>query len=321
MLNLRCAFVNYTPINACKRLLKEKNSRNAKPEVPRFLNVRESNRRVSWLNPYPKVLMVAENKDNETFRALELDIKEYLNNISETLPNPLSYVNLKKKGRIDLVSRVIDAGGYIEVSRRLGIPVDNREFVTPPNISTNGSFAPFLKSEDEGTSIVFGSSLEDRMKSMAESGKGSGISKSITSLSNARTIDTVPSAVELIKQNERIAPPVVDEPLIEGENLSFTILMRLGLLSLTTITAIGFGKASNGVVSPSIINASKSAASGLTFGHLLLALYSALLVAPRMRRNSTLWFIKVLLGGPLAVVELRSLGNSELFKPKRTDSN
>ncbi|KAI0564787.1 hypothetical protein FGB62_23g232 [Gracilaria domingensis] len=316
MYNYGCSFVNYLTIGTakrcfCGRQLYDVCSLAIHSSASRGTNKRIEVSRRYWSNSRHQLWMKTGNEDNETFRALELDIKTYLASLSEVMPNPLSYVNLRKAGRIDLVSRIVDAGGYIEVSKWLGVPVDETQFVPPPEVSEGERFEPFSKPDDQRASIAIGRSLEERMKSIDELANRDEPSKFVIQPPNLSRIEEVPSAAELVEQNNRIAPRVVDEPSIEGENLSLTIPMRLGLLTLTIVTALGFGKTSSFVMSSDVISTSQSVAGGLTLAHSLLAFYCALVVAPRMNRSSILWFIKVLLGGPLAVVELRSLDGLE----------
>jgi hypothetical protein len=49
---------------------------------------------------------------------------------------PLSYVSLGNAGRIDLVEPIMNAGGYISVSKRLGIPVDESYLEKPSEASS-----------------------------------------------------------------------------------------------------------------------------------------------------------------------------------------
>lgn len=49
-------------------------------------------------------------------------------------PMPLAYANLVAAGRYDLADRIGRAGGYVTVSRRLGLPID----VRPPPVGPTG---------------------------------------------------------------------------------------------------------------------------------------------------------------------------------------
>lgn len=254
-----------------------------------------------------RVLMVAEDKGDESLRTLEADIREFLSQLPDDVTNPLAYVKLRREGRLDLVSRIMDAGGYIEVSQRMGIPVDESQFVPPPK-TLQTTTEPLFQTEEQGASIAVGQSLEDKLNNIEDAMKTDSRPSGDKTRGYVR-MDDVPSADELIAQNQQISPRIVDKQPIEGEDLFLTTPIRLGLLTLASFAAIGFGRASDAVVSSDVVSLCRSIAAGLACVHCILGTYVALILAPGMKRSPSLWFVKVLLGGPLAVSQLRALKN------------
>ena len=250
------------------------------------------------------------------FRAIEKEVREYLKNCSSDEESPLSYVALKKNGRIDLVSPIMDAGGYLEVSKRLGVPVDRKytEVVAPtsafdsqPQLDTGVTF---------NASIAIGQTLEDKLGTIEDvvrnATKGERNSSDMR-VSRSATADQVPSAEELMRQNEQIVPPVVDDFLPEGERFVLTFRLRVGLVALVLATSLGFGNASAGVIDGNIVLLMQKVSEALLITHGVVAIYGAVFIARGLNRNTSLWFAKLLLGGPLGLGELRQLGSVKIL--------
>ncbi|PXF42261.1 hypothetical protein BWQ96_07980 [Gracilariopsis chorda] len=255
--------------------------------------------------PASRVSMSTEDEGDESLRALESDIREFLDLLPEDVANPLSYVKLRREGRLDLISRIMNAGGYIEVSKRMGIPVDESQFVPTPK-TFERTTEPLFQAEEQGASIAVGRNLEDKLNTIEDSMRKESRASRDKTRGYVR-MDDVPSADELIAQNQQIAPRVVDKQPIEGEDLFLTTPIRLGLLTMASFAALGFGRGSHTVVSVEIISLCRYIAAGLACAHCILGLYVVLILAPEMKRSSSLWFVKVILGGPLAVSQLRSM--------------
>lgn len=254
-----------------------------------------------------------EDKENsdESFKVLEADIREYLETRAESeeaSDSPLAYVNLRDAGRLDLVSRIMDAGGYIEVSKRVGAPVDESRYSLLPSVSVFDTASQFVKSDDFNASLAIGENLEKKFENidhMNQNSKGS-----VSPMKTSRVVrpsHDVLSGEELVRQNESLPNAIVDEKIAEGERLTLTATMRIGLLMLTGTSAAGFGRASVGVVDHTTIVWFQAIASALVFAHVTLAIYAALILAPQRNRNPYIWFTKVILSGPIGLTHMRSL--------------
>lgn len=255
----------------------------------------------------------AEISAEDAFREVESDVREYLNSCADDEKSPLAYVTLRKNGRVDLVSRIMDAGGYIQVSQRLGIPLEERFTKTLPATSAFDSQPSLSNNFDYDASIAIGKALEERLDTIEDVVKDTKPGEKGTAMRyvNAVNTDRVPSAEQIIRQNESYAPPIVDEYVPEGERMNLSFPMRIGMLSLVVSIALGFGRASQGIISEDIIQLCQRITGGLAVAHVMVGLYGGFVVAPSLRRNSLLWAAKVVLSGPLGLRELRKLGTIE----------
>lgn len=252
----------------------------------------------------------AQSEKAVSFAELEAEIREYLDSREDPGSNPLAYTNLGEAGRTDLISRIMEHGGYLEVSRRLEIPVDESDFIPPPPIrDLNKSL---FRSEDDSPSLLLGRDLEARLGAVEQVIEDSKAAENSLASSEGRrraSRQEVPTGEELRLANEQLVPPVVDEPVPEGELFALTASMRLGMLVLAAVTAVGFGRASPGVISQETITTFRSMAGALGVAHLLVSVYAGGVLAAQYNRNRFLWSVKVLLSGPIGLKYLRSLGS------------
>lgn len=244
--------------------------------------------------------------NNRAFKALEADIRDYLETCPASETSPLAYITLRKAGRVDLISRIMDAGGYITVSEKLGVPVDESQFIPPP---PTFSAAKLLDADDDyNASLAIGRDLEARLGSIEEVIKNTTDSgEPRRAESKASLFDDVPSGEELRRRNEAILPMVTDRPIPIGESFTLTPAVRIGILTLAGLSAIGFGKASQGNIADELVSTCRSLSQGLLIAHVFLGIYAGAVLAPQKRRNPSLWFAKVILGGPLGIRYLRGL--------------
>lgn len=251
--------------------------------------------------------MNAGDDVDEKFQSLESDIREYLSQLRQDASNPLSYLNLSKEGRIDLVSPIMDAGGYIAVSERLGIPVEESQFISATINTENKVPQQLFLQEDRGASLAIGSSLESKLSDIDEVMKEEDTSTSNQMISKSAIREQVPSGADLVILNRQLEPPPVAERAAEGETMALTAPLRLGILTLAVVATLGFGKTSTGIISSEFVTICRSVTVVLSCAHLLLAFYAGTSTAPQMNRNAFVWFVKVLLGGPLSFNEMRSM--------------
>lgn len=250
----------------------------------------------------------ADNDKTISFVALEAEIRQYLDGCEDPGPSPLAYTNLGEAGRTDLISRIMEHGGYLQVSRRLGVPVDESNFISPPSVPIPNT--SLFNQEDGKPSLVMGRDLEARLGTVGQVIEDSKVSGNALSSSQRRALRAgVPSGQELRSASEQFIPPVTDEPLPKGERFSLTASMRLGMVLLAAVTAVGFGRASSGVVNEDTIATCRLMAEALAVAHLAVGIYAGGVLAARYNRSRLLWSAKVLLSGPLGLQHLRSLGS------------
>jgi hypothetical protein len=124
--------------------------------------------------------------------------------------------------------------------------------------------------------------------------------------------EPVMTTEELAAIGQNVAT-VVDKPVAKGEKLTLDGSMRVGTIALVASTALGFGHATSSpagtaLLSSHVINAAQALACGLSVVHVVLAVYTALVLAPSLSRDPALWTFKVLLSGPMGLVAIRKLG-------------
>lgn len=274
-----------------------------------------------WRRPVtPQPVMVSSKPGSESapevdpdFEELASEIHDYLSSGTAPDDGPLAFVNLRRAGRTDIMSGVIRHGGSIRVAQRMGIePI---LFVPPLQAVESKTFPDFYKTET-GASLALGRDLDVRLDAINTLKNNKENATQVENVKNyARRVgDRVPSAEELVQQSKRIVPPVVDDVTPTGETLALSTAMRVGVVIIATVTALGYGRTSSGIFDIHTQLACRSLANGLLAAHVILAAYVAVLMAPQLHRSSTLWLVKVLLSGPLGFRALRALGPVEKHK-------
>lgn len=250
------------------------------------------------------------SNDPASFAELEGEIRAYLDACDDPGPNPLAYTALGAAGRTDLVSRIMEQGGYLEVSRRLGLAVDETTFILPPPVVNSGQW-DFNADVDEA-SVVVGRDLEAKLSAAEEALNGSkdGAGAPSVAGNNRRALRAgVPTAQDLRAASERLVPPVTDEVVPDGERFVLSARMRAGIVILAAVTAAGFGRASTGLVGADAIETLRLVAEALGLAHVVVAVYAGGVLAAQYKRNRVLWSAKLLLSGPLGLPDLKSLGS------------
>lgn len=253
-----------------------------------------------------------EKLDDEPISPKKL-IMDYLSS-PETSPDaPLSIDSLRREGRSDVLNALVKLGGSVAVAEQLGL--DASVFI-PSGTANTSSFPPFNDPET-GAAITLGRDLEyhlETSKALLTTSRKNETDQALRTDSvgslQRKVLDDVPTAEELLQQRreseqrlQREAPVVVPA----GETLTLSTDIRLGFVLLVATAAVGFGRASVSTIDISVVATCQALATGLLIAHILLAIYAARVVAPSRKRGPMLWFIKTLLGGPLAVRALRSL--------------
>lgn len=238
-------------------------------------------------------------------------IMDYLSSPETPTNAPLSIDSLQREGRSDVLNALVKLGGSAVVAEQLGLDIS----LFIPRATTN-SF-PKFNDPETGASITLGRDLERRIETfkaistpprendanqIPRMNKGSGPQR--------RRLDEVPTAEELLQQRLESEQQLKQKAKVivsEGETLTLSTDIRIGFILLAATAAVGFGRASTHTVDASVVAVCQALATGLLAAHVSLAFYAVGVLAPRRKRGPTLWFIKTLLGGPLAVRALRAL--------------
>lgn len=227
-------------------------------------------------------------------------------------PSPLAYLTLAAYNRKDLIEPIMNAGGYIEVSLALSIPVDKAysTYRAPLKASEIPSyFSPAVSS----TSLAFGSSRESRASAdISDLPRAGPIAPTEVPRRPGNNPGPAPvlSAAEVLSIGAGYVP-IVDDPVPEGERLALDTPMRFSIILLTAAAAAGYGRASDGVLAQSVIDALRAASSVGVIAHVVLATYAAGVLAPKLGRSRTVWGAKCLLGGVAGIKALRVFGAIE----------
>lgn len=245
----------------------------------------------------------SQSDSEREFEEFASEINNYLSSKSTPDDGPLSFEVLQRTGRSDIMSGIIKFGGSIRVAEKLRI--DPAMFMPALRAVESKTFPDFYRPET-GASLTLGRDLEARLETIDKVKQSGSTNENISSV--PRTIDNVPSAEELKRQNDSIVPRVIDEVVLPGETLSLSAEMRFGTLFLATLAALGYGHASDAVLDDHAIIVLRYFVNGLFAAHIGLSTYTGVYMAPRLKRNSFLWFIKVLLSGPFGLRSLRTLG-------------
>jgi hypothetical protein len=239
---------------------------------------------------------------------LEAKINEFLAiQRPEAETSPLSYVSLGIAGRLDLVEPIMNAGGYISVSKRLGIPVDESYLESTPS---EASSVKFDKGKDELGSLALGRGLEDRLSATAAA-ESSGASVSFMQSTSSREYkgpEPVLDSASIAAIGKDIVE-IRDDPGPNGERMSLDNKMRVGTILMVACSALAYGHASTRIFELTSIQTAKILAGSLISLHVALAAFAAAIVAPSLSRDKALWGVKVLLSGPLGLLTLYNLGD------------
>eukprot|EP00171_Calliarthron_tuberculosum_P015147 IDg15147t1 len=132
----------------------------------------------------------------------------------------------------------------------------------------------------------------------------------------SRPVDDVPDAAVLAAALRDTRDVTAATAAAAGEEREREVLtldgrMRACALLLVALAAVGYGRASYGVVPGEVMAICALGADVLCVLHLVLAVYAAALSVTRLKRSPTLWAVKTLLGGVAAVHELRRLGATD----------
>uniref|UniRef100_A0A7S0JKK3 Uncharacterized protein n=1 Tax=Calcidiscus leptoporus TaxID=127549 RepID=A0A7S0JKK3_9EUKA len=217
----------------------------------------------------------------QDFEVLKREIRSYLTTLDPGIlnnpaaPSPLSYVELQRNGRTDLVEGCMLHGGYLKVSDALRVRVS----LAPPK--EIGTTPGFLKEEGEVGLVLSASALEARLSEPVTAPAVSVPAKS------APTTGTMPrdKLMPLKTTSSDAVGPAAEGVAARAPRrngalaLRFDGLQRASMLLLLVLVSLGFGKASSEVADASTLGVVQLAATALLIGHFSMGFYGALLVA------------------------------------------
>ncbi|CAM9401372.1 unnamed protein product [Choristocarpus tenellus] len=270
---------------------------------------------LEYLSIDPKTVMFTEDEEPEEWEG-EQDV--------------LAYSELSRYGYDYLVDPMMSQGGYIEASRRMGIPLKERflkdkeyyERIRPP-----------VQVQDEPPKdgfLTLGSALEQRIESVAavdreqrnsklfekqammdkssEAVKVFGVKKKTSSAASG------PSEVDLKTTPVRGSATLV-EPNVPPQPLTLSLLQRSYVVSFAACSAVGFGQGTNKAIElgllPDGVVAIATAASLVLLGVNAASAVGSGYIANNLGRSVPLWVLKSALAGVTSVLELKRLGPLE----------
>lgn len=269
----------------------------------------------------------------DDFNELATEIRAYLAQLDDSAlkdaeaPSPLSYTELNAAGRTDLVKGCMKHGGYVSVSRQLGVRVKP----APPPSTKESQFAtrPLENDEIAASLTLAGSAKEDKMVAdlarlaarsqqsstpSAEAGKAevnSAAEKRLGSPGGSTRLTPIPS-------RSGQGSSAVGSQSSEGGVWRFLRLdgtQRAGMATLVCMAAAGFGRTSVEVLDADLTTTLQLAFGAVALGHLVIGAY-ALLLASRATApagsSPPFWLVKCMLTGAGGLRELqRELDESE----------
>lgn len=252
--------------------------------------------------------------------ALVEEVKDYLTNVpqqeldDDRLPPPLSYTELSRRGREDLARAVMDGGGYIALSKALGVRWQMPKKVPdkPPLVPVE-NFDP-TASEKSGF-LKLGRARADTEDILSE--------KPLSAFKKENATAASPNLQPESKLASLLAPAVA--PYVSDEDdtslrqalvdMQLSGQQRAAALLLAWTLANAFG-AGGDLVDPEIRQFLRPAALALIAVHVGSAGF-AVLGAVQQGRNVVVWLAKGLLAGSSVIPELWS---GDTLLPKRNAS-
>ena len=254
------------------------------------------------------------------FSDLEREVLSYLGTLNatqlndESAPSPLAYVELQKAGRPDIVEACMEYGGYLAVSKRLGVRIRPSAPPAPPPSGPvlAGDEPPELivslsssAREEKLSARVDGPSVSSQSAVQRKPGASRPIADAVSPVAPVRT---APLPLGEVSQTPTGAGPGV------GRLLRLDGRQRLGLGALSTLLALGYGRGSVDVLPDDAANALRLAAAAVLLGHVVMGAYAAALAAGGPARAESgagpgapvFWFTKVALTGAGGLREARA---------------
>jgi len=223
---------------------------------------------------------------------------------SRGAPDILSYGELHRLGFSDLIDPILDMGGYVKVSKILGIET------TPSPVKVKVELSLLGPEETPGVSL--GSSLEERLSEAAfKKGREAGSSGDIKARQGMPVAPSIIANVKVKSENDDNEEQLTR--IIQPFELS--ALQRTYAIFAAAIISLGWGHASADAVARDMISSAipdicRDISAGIIVGNVLSAVLS-IRNAIEKQRQVPLWVFKSILAGPASFFELQTLGPIE----------
>mmetsp|Transcript_6572 Transcript_6572/g.19924 ORF Transcript_6572/g.19924 Transcript_6572/m.19924 type:complete len:310 (+) Transcript_6572:50-979(+) len=265
--------------------------------------------------------VVCAAKEFRDFGELEDAVKKYLAGVersggvevdeNEELPSsPIAYKTLAKRGRFDILEGVMKFGGYIEVSRKLGLDV-----VVPERKVEEVKKVVFKRTSpsDGDGFLTLGGAKADRLSE-------TGVTTAMK-LAEEKRVQKLLDAERRAKQQKdrpvfdskyfitrlgKYSSGAKEEKKAEGETLKLSSIERLELVFEAAFLAAAFGRLGADYLDIGTRHTLQNLVYGGAAFHTLLGVYARSL-AQQKNRDGILWFFKVSVIGAGSLLRLRSL--------------
>jgi len=262
-------------------------------------------------------------KNFDDFDELAAEVKSYLASLDAAMledpkaPSPLAYIELQSAGRVDLVEGMMKHGGYLAVSRKLGVRLQD---APPPSAPVAN---PWKQPEPEDVNVGAGVSLSGAAKEDKMAADLARLAAQKTSATAGPTVITTKAPA--VARGDQLAPlrkrATVDESDLYARDQSAAErspqpalfldgLQRAEMALLIGLFAVGFGRTSAQVLEPSLASAVQLAFGALAVGHLVIGGYGGFLASqapPEQRHSPAGWFVKCAVTGVAGLSELNRM--------------
>ena len=263
-----------------------------------------------------------------SFEAFEAEVRAYLATLDDEAlhdpdaPSPLGYVELKANGRVDLAEGCLQYGGYLAVSKQLGVRLQKRAPPPPSSLPTFGG-----NEAEEGAKMTLGfSGKEEKMAADLARLQTSATATATATAAEEEQLSSRGSVAYAARSDERPTPPPRGSAASAGADgrtaaagatdgadgvaryARLNGLQRANVLLLVFALGAGFGRTAQQVLDPSIVHTAQTAGLVLGVAHVVVAAYAAFAASTSPRaedENAALWFFKCLVSGPGGLLELR----------------
>jgi hypothetical protein len=245
------------------------------------------------------------------FDDLERDVRAHLATLSEAelndpdAPSPLAYLQLQAAGRTDLVEGLMNFGGYLVVSEKLGVRTQRAAAV--PSV-VNAWTQPAEEIPDVGV-VLSAQGKEDKMAADLERLAASGGLRasrgaqgtSVRPGAGGDRLTPIPRGVAPAK-----AGPQSDEMQAgAGRYLRLDGLERANAALLCATLAAAFGQTSSEVLDAAVVDVARLGAAVLVLAHGVIATYGAFAASSAPDESAVGWFAKLSFTGLGGLRELK----------------